>query len=217
MCGRSRLSESRWFFRRRKASLEKRGKSLREREGVTQLLPVLTFITHTVPRVLRTIGPHPWRRGGGLSRRNWETGEVGWALKVQGEFVWPSRQGGWRDLGSRDPPPSQQRGMPVPPSARPRRSALQRLILSALQPWFLRCLWPCLSETVPPCGSVSLSLPCFVSSLSCLHRSPCFRPCLIPVPSVSMLPSSLSPCPPLSLLSCLLYLCLVPISVPAFL
>lgn len=51
-------TDSRWFFRRRKASLEKRGERLREREGVTQL-PVLTFITHTVQRVLGTIGPHP--------------------------------------------------------------------------------------------------------------------------------------------------------------
>lgn len=38
-------TESRWFSRRRKGSLEK-GKRLREREGVTQLLPRLTFITH---------------------------------------------------------------------------------------------------------------------------------------------------------------------------
>lgn len=39
-------TESRWFSRRRKGSLEKKGKRLRERERVTQLLPRLTFIIH---------------------------------------------------------------------------------------------------------------------------------------------------------------------------
>lgn len=147
-----------------------------------------------------------WREG--LRWGTWERGEAGQALKMQSRSLGLQVRSGWRHAA---------------PSAASRGAAtviLLPAVLSSPKPLspcpqllFFHCdrRWPGLPETDPPYVSGSPSLPCFGRLSLALRGSPCLHPRLAPPPS----PHAAS----LALLSelCLLCLCLVPTSIPAFL
>lgn len=195
---------------------------LRESPEVTPLLLILTFITytHSVPRMLGTKVSHWVVVGRSTELGNWGRREAGQASKVQSRGVWPGQvRGIWAAATVPLSPGAASPGHHHHPTA-PRHSScgsqlsecsFSQLCSSSVSPR------PCLSETAPPCVS---PCPCPVlSHLSPdLHLNPCSHPCLTPGllclhASLTLFLHPLS----VSLLSCLLCLCLVPISIPAFL
>lgn len=150
----------------------RRGDGEVEREcgghSVTPDLLILTFITytHSVPRVLGTKGSHWEVVGRETELGNWGRGEAGWALKVQGRVVWPSQD---RGIWAAATLPLRSLAWPPPQSYWPLGtpalglSSPKPLSLSSVPPLSV----PVLVSLRPPlCVCVSLSLPCFVSSLS---------------------------------------------------
>lgn len=154
---------------------KRRGGGEAEREwgghSVTPDLLILTFITytHSVPRVLGTKGSHWVVVGRETELGNWGRGEAGQALKVQGRVLSPSQDREiwaaatlpFRLLGSRAwPPPQSYRPLGAPTLG---LSSPKAPSLSSVPPPSVPVL---VSLKRPLCICVSLSLPCFVSSLS---------------------------------------------------